>query len=170
MKHLRGRPTLSGCAEYCLRVVGLLWAVLGVAGAPSGRVWPVRRWFGLRGASRLGGVFTPRKSFHSKVHPSLTKKARFSSWALNPSPPRCRTILKLGMDRPPIFSKSFCRVSRSKLNGLERFGGARGERPADSRTSGLYGARQPCHTFSPATPLPTHCTPTPTPSTLRTAV
>ena len=49
---------MSGCAEYCLRVVGLLWAVLGVPGVPF--------WKGLaplvRGASRLGSAL---KSAHA---------------------------------------------------------------------------------------------------------
>ena len=66
MKHLRGRPTLSGCAEYCLRVVGLLWAVLGVPGAPSGRVWPV----GSGGGASRGCIHTS-KIVSRKVHPSL---------------------------------------------------------------------------------------------------
>ena len=68
VKHLRGRPTLSGCAEYCLRVVGLLWAVLGVPGAPSGRVWPV----GSGGVASRGCIHTS-KIVSRKVHPSLQK-------------------------------------------------------------------------------------------------
>jgi len=57
---------LSGCAEYCLRVVGLLWAVLGVPGAPSGRVWPV----GSGGVASRGCIHTS-KIVSQKVHPSL---------------------------------------------------------------------------------------------------
>ena len=57
---------MSGCAEYCLRVVGLLWAVLGVPGAPSGRVWPV----GSGGVASRGCIHTS-KIVLQKVHPSL---------------------------------------------------------------------------------------------------
>ena len=57
---------MSGCAEYCLRVVGLLWAVLGVPGAPSGRVWPV----GSGGVASRGCIHTS-KIVSQKVHPSL---------------------------------------------------------------------------------------------------
>ena len=60
---------MSGCAEYCLRVVGLLWAVLGVPGAPSGRVWPV----GSGGVASRGCIHTS-KIVSRKVHPSLTEK------------------------------------------------------------------------------------------------
>ena len=61
---------MSGCAEYCLRVVGLLWAVLGVPGAPSGRVWPV----GSGGVASRGCIHTS-KIVSRKVHPSLLATA-----------------------------------------------------------------------------------------------
>ena len=47
---------MSGCAEYCLRVVGLLWPVLGVPGAPSVRVWPV----GSGGVASRGCIHTSK--------------------------------------------------------------------------------------------------------------
>ena len=59
---------MIGCAEYCLRVVGLLWAVLGVPGAPSGRVWPV----GSGGVASRGCIHTS-KIVSRKVHPSLVR-------------------------------------------------------------------------------------------------
>ena len=59
-----GGPTLSGYAEYCLWVVGLLWAVWALLWA-FGRPWGTF-WKGLaplvRGASRLGSAL---KSAHA---------------------------------------------------------------------------------------------------------
>ena len=57
---------MSGCAEYCLRVVGLLWAVLGVPGAPSGRVWPV----GSGGVASRGCIHTSKGA---KAHIDVTR-------------------------------------------------------------------------------------------------
>ena len=65
---------MSGCAEYCLRVVGLLWAVLGVPGAPSGRVWPV----GSGGVASRGCIHTS-KIVSQKVHPSRRLTLRMVS-------------------------------------------------------------------------------------------
>ena len=62
---------MSGCAEYCLRVVGLLWAVLGVPGAPSGRVWPV----GSGGVASRGCIHTS-KIVSQKVPPFLVSCER----------------------------------------------------------------------------------------------
>jgi len=71
---------LSGCAEYCLRVVGLLWAVLGVPGAPSGRVWPV----GSGGVASRGCIHTS-KIVSRKVHPSLVVAASLRVAGLGPA-------------------------------------------------------------------------------------
>ena len=100
MKHLRGRPTLSGCAKYCLRVVGLLWAVLGVPGAPSGRVWPV----GSGGVASRGCIHTS-KIVSQKVHPSLTFTPKITvkyNPLSNPSLPSLKRQLTTQVNNTPI--------------------------------------------------------------------
>ena len=69
---------MSGCAEYCLRVVGLLWAVLGVPGAPSGRVWPV----GSGGVASRGCIHTSKTVSQKASAISLWHSPRYKTLIL----------------------------------------------------------------------------------------